>query len=1129
MDIRIPAAFSLLIVMLTQFIANRAYPADWFVAPDAGAGDGSRVRPFHDPYVALRIAEPGDTIHIAAGTYYGRYERSYWEVDRPRITILGGYNHDFSQRAPWRTPSIFAVYRGYEFTRDSSLLVGRGDHTSLVLDGLVFDAAGRNTYGGSPNGLSAISPVDGAIVSLTSPDVTIRNSVFVNSATGGIELAGEGSRFENNLVINMLGTGMLTLRDPSRHNGQPFVVRSNTFAFAHDSSGPPLGRGADNGICIRVSASAIIENNAFISCANAAIALLGADQGRVNVDRNLFHMIPHDIVARKNGADVADIDEQTLDELADLGLKSAADNNIQDPQLTGLRLTWVDAFSRHMLRNYAHPPREAVFALRVASALYPDPATPPSAPPNADSTTKPETSSATDASKPKEESKGALAPALDVIDALALRVETKQGAHPVAFSSEPQSPALPASSHTYQAIDWPTLLGADASLSGQRIEVRAGLGNQRNQMLFADLTQSTHTGFPLFRPGSEDFGYQVYTKRDTLGQRQFEEALKSFSAREIEDTYLVRGIYRGGATGAQKSTLIVESMVPAPTLAPQIAQHRAGRDWFVRAGASGGDGSWDKPFRDPFQALEKAEGGDTIHVTTGEYFGKLHSGKWKISVRNLTLLGGYDVDFATRDPWKNPTRFLLSEQEKAKRNHDGTFLNSDDPVDGLILDGFIFDGASLNTYASTGSLDVQASPRSALIDLRAGRDTIIVRNSVFLNASGAAASISAPAGAFTNNIVINTSGFAVVLAANGAGPWIVRNNAILFAADPSNRASTGASTSGTLLNLRGRGIVMVESNILALGDNCGLRATIPAQKLSLNRNVFASNLYCHYTDAHYIFTNTVNFERRAVLDSGLASVKGNAFQLPRLPLDRAFADAALTRLFTLPSHVSADEWKSIVVATGSGVQPIAAAETPAVPTPRIAASPSKERSLENLVADLGRLKSEVSGPSITSSGSLYCPAYDWRKALDLARTTPTSDPGVHKFQIAIAFVRPQQSQPDVQYTRVTETLIDANHTMFDNQRIEMDVSDIRSTVADALFIPGFSRNDYDAYIVSQFVGSNQRTVTAISVLIRRDTAAGKLLDHSTPSDIIRLRGTGRINPKYSGLVVIVDSAALLDH
>lgn len=70
---------ALVLLVATDF----AVAADWFVAPNAKGGDGSRNKPFHDPYAALRAAESGDVIHVAAGVYYGRYGRSSWEIDRP--------------------------------------------------------------------------------------------------------------------------------------------------------------------------------------------------------------------------------------------------------------------------------------------------------------------------------------------------------------------------------------------------------------------------------------------------------------------------------------------------------------------------------------------------------------------------------------------------------------------------------------------------------------------------------------------------------------------------------------------------------------------------------------------------------------------------------------------------------------------------------------------------------------------------------------------------------------------------------------------------------------------------------------------------------------------------------------
>lgn len=87
--------------------------------------------------------------------------------------------------------------------------------------------------------------------------------------------------------------------------------------------------------------------------------------------------------------------------------------------------------------------------------------------------------------------------------------------------------------------------------------------------------------------------------------------------REVEDRDLVRGVFRTLPTGRVKATILVESIVPAPGKELVLPARPQGRDWFVKAGATGGDGSKEKPFRDPFQALEKAEGGDSIHIAGG--------------------------------------------------------------------------------------------------------------------------------------------------------------------------------------------------------------------------------------------------------------------------------------------------------------------------------------------------------------------------------------------------------------------------------------------------------------------------------------------------------------------------------
>ena len=127
-----------------------------------------------------------------------------------------------------------------------------------------------------------------------------------------------------------------------------------------------------------------------------------------------------------------------------------------------------------------------------------------------------------------------------------------------------------------------------------------------------------------------------------------------------------------------------------------LSSFASASDWFVRAG-SDGDGSKDKPFKDPYLALEKAEAGDSIHVATGVYYGKLDIGNWAIKVPQLKLIGGYNADFTERDPWKNPTQMGFKKDNTKVRN-EGTILIGELDHTGSVVDGFIFDQQNRNIY-----------------------------------------------------------------------------------------------------------------------------------------------------------------------------------------------------------------------------------------------------------------------------------------------------------------------------------------------------------------------------------------------------------------------------------------------
>jgi parallel beta helix pectate lyase-like protein len=1075
---------------------------DWFVASTGVRGDGSREHPFHDPWMAFRRAEPGDTVHIAAGVYDGRFDRSSWIIECPRLTVLGGYSRDFSTRTPWKTPAVFGCYPGYEYARENSLLSGRGDHSDLILDGLCFDAAGRNRYGDKPgDGVSWIPAMDGVAVSLSSRDVTIRNCVIANSGNGGMDLTGSGSRVENNLFINVIGLAMLHLRSSTQLIDRPIVVKGNSFCFMHDM-GDPAGSGGDQSQGIRVNCPAAIEDNVFVSCGNAAIAVY-LDLARVAIERNLFFASPHDVIESKSGASKGEIREKNLEELEDLGFKACAGNVVQNPALAGLAHIWLEAYSRDLLARYATPPRDAIATLRAAAGL----------------------TAIAAADLVANDQKGAVAPRYPVDEIGNLASAAKQGFHavelPVALT-----PRVPEPDAGYRRIEWPAMVTADPGLANTRVELRVGFGSEQNTQLLTDAPVETHMGVRVYDPGSDDNSLYVLIPRHSFAARQYGEARNYQRGKEVEKTYWLRGVYRSDTgTSRQKATLIVAAIEPAPMFAPPLPARPAGRDWFVRAGSTGGDGSREKPFRDPFQALEKCEGGDAIHVATGEYFGKLRSGKWLLTMRNLSLLGGYDAEFAARDPWANPTRFSLDAEEKAKGRPSGTPLYSEENSDGLVLDGFIFDGASWNTYKD-GSLDLETSPLAPLVRLRGLDAPITVRNCLFLNASDGAVVLDCALAIFENNVVVNTSSDALVLNANGAGPAVVRNNTILFACDPTERAGTGKSSSrGTLIQLKGRGGVTLDSNIIGFADNYGIRAALPQDNVELRNNAFGANLFNHLCDCQYLFADGTNWVRRVETDSAYA-LEGNKLGVSAWPVDKGYLDQALARLFALPSRIGSEEWKSIAAAVGASVRPVemaaASAQAGSAPPPEgglsaLDALMAKMSSVDKQVKEAGAAKPEPEAPK-------YCPVYDWKQALALVTEGADSAPGAHRRKLDVAFAAPQV-KVEKTYSPLDAAQLDALRPTLNEKPVSLGVTELRDSSSNpSVYAPGTDRRDYSAFGVTAV---DSTTRTRIALVVRADTDVSRRIGRVQTTDKLDVRGTAYHTSGESGLTILVDSFDLI--
>ncbi len=1080
---------------------------DWFVAPTGVHGDGSPGCPFHDPWAAFRRAEPGDIIHIATGTYFGRFDRSSWIIETPRLTVLGGYAPDFTTRTPWKTPSVLGCYPGYEYARENNLIAGREDHSGLVLDGLCFDASGCNEYSDQPPfGIGKIPAMDGVAASFSSPGVIIRNCVFANSANGGVELQGSGSRFENNLLLSLIGVSMLTLRSSTKLIEQPIVVTGNTFCFMHDL-GDPAGRGGDRSQGVRVLAPALVENNVFVALGNSAIGVL-IDVERVAIERNVFFATTHNLVTCNSVSFKGEIKEKNLEELEDIGFKACAGNVVQDPDIKGLSPAWLDAVTRDLWARYATPPHNASNSLRATHGLTP----------------------LTPADIEPKNQKGTTSPRYTPEGLAAIQIGVPQGFHPIELpvKLEPRSPAM---APNYRRIEYAAMLMPDPTLTNTRVEVRVGLGNEQNSQLLSDAPVETHMGVRVYQPGNDDGSLFVLVPRFSFASRQYREGRTYQRGMDVEKTYWLRGIYRTDTgNNRQKATLIVEGVTPAPMYTPPLPTRPAGRDWFVRAGSSGGNGSREKPFRDPFQALEKCEGGDTIHVAGGEYFGKLRAGKWLLTMRNLALLGGYDAEFTVRDPWTHHTRFSLDAEERAKGRPSGKILYSEEVSDGLVLDGFIFDGTTWNSYKD-GSLDLANSPLAPLIHLRGTNAPITVRNCLFVNASDNAVQIDAALLTFENNVIVNTSGDALMVSANGAGLVAIRGNTFLFACDPTPRAGSGQSSSrGTLLQLKGRGGYLLESNVIGFADNYGVRTALPQDNVTLRNNTFGANLFNHLCDCQYLFADGSNWARRVEADS-IYTLEGNRLGVEAWTVDRSFLDTALARLFSLPSRIGAEEWKVIASSLGTSVRPAEAnlTETTApAPTPTSSVE-SGGGSLSDLMAKLGgtmdKLKQAEAANAPPPSAPKYCQNYDWQKALALFTDGAESASGAHRRKLHTPVFGTVTTKEQVTYTAVKGTELDALRDSLNEKPIELDIIQMRDSSSNpSLFAPGMNRNDYSAYGVQ---AADAQTRTRIAVLVRADTDVSRRISRVQTSDKLHVRGTAYHTSGQSGLSIVIDSFEML--
>ena len=331
------------------------------------------------------------------------------------------------------------------------------------------------------------------------------------------------------------------------------------------------------------------------------------------------------------------------------------------------------------------------------------------------------------------------------------------------------------------------------------------------------------------------------------------------------------------------------------------------REWFVREASEGGDGSMAKPLGDPWQALEKCEAGDTIHVTGGKYFGKLNAGVWEIPFDNVQLVGGYDKEFKSRDPWIHRTELLWDPASKNRVLHPRLSGNT---AKNCVIDGIVIDMKDFIRYTDdrkTSRVDMP-NPGENAIDFA---QAVTVRNCVIVNPDGYA--IKAPPGSvIENNLIFNGMIFAISIYTNtgdfAKAVATVKDNTILYTwgfKQPGKGAYDGAC-------VHINGPANVTNNILAGSDSNSIYQVYKAEKVSITKNVFFQNLFANikaYYEGKDILFDDKNMGDME--DLGYKTCDGNEVLDPGLALDRAWLDLYSQRTAYIPGKVTMDDMNKL--------------------------------------------------------------------------------------------------------------------------------------------------------------------------------------------------------------------------
>jgi hypothetical protein len=169
------------------------------------------------------------------------------------------------------------------------------------------------------------------------------------------------------------------------------------------------------------------------------------------------------------------------------------------------------------------------------------------------------------------------------------------------------------------------------------------------------------------------------------------------------------------------------------------------------AGKNSQPGTKEQPLKNIDKAVKIAQSGDTVNVAGGIYSGTFDIGYLDCN-KAVKLYGSFSPDFSTRDIKKYPTIFQPDNKSGARSRKPLIRFSGD--VNGLVLDGFVFDMGMRNAYHNqegkpggletgmlllppkklTGQVATVTEACLSIPSAAKGGD-ILIRNNVFINSA----------------------------------------------------------------------------------------------------------------------------------------------------------------------------------------------------------------------------------------------------------------------------------------------------------------------------------------------------------------------------------------------------------